>query len=1551
MAEEDTEYLKLPAEDRCVHKLWKARVSGYEECVKNFSRWDNDDPNWRKFAPIVKKFVTDTNAIAQEKGLDAALAFVESSDLAGKQAGDILDGLVAKCIGAPKTKTKDLAKQICLMLCEIEVHERVIEELIKGLSHKNPKVISGCVNTMTECLRLFGAKVIKVSPLLKATMPLLDHRDKTVREEGKLLIIESYRWVGDIMKQQLTGLKPVQLTELDTEFEKVAEAGKAKPERYLRSQMPVAGGAGNEDGGEGVDGEGGGVGGADDEDEEDEDPYNLMDPVDILSQLPKNFYELVEEKKWQLRKEALDALLPLTKNPKIAPGDFNDLVRVLKKFVGKDSNVMLVALAAQCFAGLAKGLRNNFKNHALSSLSILLEKFKEKKVNVVSALVEAVDAVFLVLDVEAIQEDCLAALKHKTPTVNTETAKYLARCFSKCPPQLVTNKKALKGYVSSLVERLAHPDGNVRDAASEALGVLVKFLGEPQMMRLMPDLDSIKLAKIKEFAEKAELSGKPAAALAAAQAPPKAGGGGKTATITKPKAKVVKPASDSAQAKPPTAPASAPPRAAVAAKAVAAEKKTSAKAVTRPATAAKTSVGSRKKGEEIDLSPPYMASNLKNVRFKEEAKLKVLKWNFATPRQEFVDQLKDQMTTASFNQTLFTQLFHNDFKQHLKAIETLTKALELDVEALKGNLDLILKWVTLRFFETNPSVLLKALEYLNKVFALLSESSYSLHDIEAVSFIPYLINKVGDPKDQVRSSIRNIFKILCHVYPASKMSPYLMDGLKSKNAKQRAECLDELGNLIQSYGSSILQPTAGACVKEIAKQIAERDNSVRSAALNCITEVYFQDGERMYKALGNLPEKDMAMLEERIKRTSKSRPPPKQGQPAVTNASAAAPPPTKSDPPSRAGSANPPGVNPNSKLEKPGLASRLVRPQTAGGALTNGSATFTRQQAAAGLSGMGAPPSVRNNGSPLRSRPISGAFTLDLDKIESAVNRMDDGNNVKGLVEHNLDDIFNHDPVTLPTRRQFPPSPSNGSGPQHLGFSRPASMNSQPPLADMPEAYEMLDVVLAQIFNQDTEVCIGALVQLDELIKDSEKVELLGKRMDQLLVSCYMQYRYVLLTKMRTDNFDPKDVMRIFQYLTMVLMSLYHHQHLTKTASTGALHDLLHIIIGLLLEPQVQELPQGSQLIRALNVLTVKIIDRSDHTNVMIAFCKLLKDSIGNSSMSTKYVDLVMKCLWKAVRAMNNWIDDMNLDLILAELHDFLKAHPSSYWKQQSSDTPIRTVKTIIHSMVKLRGDEILDHLTRIPDPDNSELVPYLKKLLHNGVGKENTALADNGALNEANLQKKKLPRFSRSDHEALAEIFKKIGHKEHTKQGLQELYNFKQQNPQADLEPFLAKSSQYFRDYIERGLKNIEVELSQNGGVRNGSGSGSTSSIPSSSRFGSILSDATKENTQPTPAHSQYLERLRKLREQGGLEGKGGGGVGSSTMNAYRISSTSSISTSIASSSSSSTLMSSERISNPEMVGDQQENNRVHQQNQPPPPPNVEDIRKRLERIKQSAY
>lgn len=60
--------------------------------------------------------------------------------------------------------------------------------------------------------RDFGPKVINIKPLIKKMPVLLEDRDKGIREEGKTMVIEIYRWIGDALKPQLNSLKPVQVS-------------------------------------------------------------------------------------------------------------------------------------------------------------------------------------------------------------------------------------------------------------------------------------------------------------------------------------------------------------------------------------------------------------------------------------------------------------------------------------------------------------------------------------------------------------------------------------------------------------------------------------------------------------------------------------------------------------------------------------------------------------------------------------------------------------------------------------------------------------------------------------------------------------------------------------------------------------------------------------------------------------------------------------------------------------------------------------------------------------------------------------------------------------------------------------------------------------------------------------------------------------------------------------------------------------------------------------------------------------------------------------------
>lgn len=192
--EEDTEFKKLPIDEQCVHKLWKARLNGYDETIKIFRQIDDEkSPEWSRFVPLLKKMVVDPHAMCQERGLEATLICVENCAAATKVAGDVLAGVVQKCCAAQKTKTRELAVQLVLLYVEMERQEVVVEELIKGMEHKNPKIVAACTTALTEALHEFGHKVIAVKPLVKQIGRLLSDRDKFVRAEGKAMTVEIYR--------------------------------------------------------------------------------------------------------------------------------------------------------------------------------------------------------------------------------------------------------------------------------------------------------------------------------------------------------------------------------------------------------------------------------------------------------------------------------------------------------------------------------------------------------------------------------------------------------------------------------------------------------------------------------------------------------------------------------------------------------------------------------------------------------------------------------------------------------------------------------------------------------------------------------------------------------------------------------------------------------------------------------------------------------------------------------------------------------------------------------------------------------------------------------------------------------------------------------------------------------------------------------------------------------------------------------------------------------------------------------------------------------------
>lgn len=568
------------------------------------------------------------------------------------------------------------------------------------------------------------------------------------------------------------------LTELEGEFEKVKNE-KAEPTRYLRSQQErqqaiqaaaVSGG----DEGDDID---------DDTNQAEEvDPMDLIDPVDILSKLPKNFYELLEAKKWQDRKEALEALQKLLENPKLESGDYGDVVKALKKVLTKDTNVVLVAMAGKCMASLAKGLAKKFAPYAVACVGGILEKFKEKKANVVTALREAIDAIYPSSTLESLQEDILEALNNKNPSIKAETASFLARAFARTQPTLLT-KKLIKAYSTALLKTLSESDPTVRDSSADALGTLLKLLGEKAVGPFLVDVDALKMAKIKESSEKAEIFVKTAA--------PK-------------------------KERPTTAPAKAAP----ASKAGSADPKP----VARPATVAnkKPSAGGAKK-------PSSNASSAKSQGSGAKAALPT--------EREMTPEEVDEKIGDLLPKDMTSGLTDSNWKTRLASAEHFLSSVA-GIDPQPGNSQVLVRTLCKKpgLKDSNFQVLKLKLDSLSAITEKLGVTTTT-----ADGFLPEIVNLLGDAKNSSGAGgvLTAIAEAVQFEYVVTKV---MTIAFEQKSPKVQAEALNWITSAIKEFG---MQVNPKNLIDDAKKAVQSINPAVRQAAIQLVGFMHLYMGNAL----------------------------------------------------------------------------------------------------------------------------------------------------------------------------------------------------------------------------------------------------------------------------------------------------------------------------------------------------------------------------------------------------------------------------------------------------------------------------------------------------------------------------------------------------------------------------------------------------------------------------------------------------------------------------------------------------------------------------------
>ena len=556
MADQEEDFSQLPLPDRFTHKNWKVRKEGYEAAVKAFEATaDESDP---VFAPFIqdpglwKGAAGDSNVAAQQEGLGALCAFLRlgGQHAASRTRGQTIAPIYEKGLASTRPAVKANSLEALMLYVELDKPDVVIEELLPGLLHKTPKVIAATTNAITALFHNYGCKTLDPKPVLKALPKAFGHADKNVRAEATSLTVELYRWLKDAIKAIFwNDLKPVQQQDLEKLFEKVKEEPAPKQERFTRAQqaaMATAADAGKSAGHAGGDAE---DGGADAEEPAEIDAFDLAEPIDVLSKVPKDFQENMASTKWKERKDALDALLEILNTPRIKEGPFDDIIRTLAKCM-KDANIAVVISAANCVEKLANGLRRSFARYRSIIMSPIMERLKEKKQSVADALGAALDAIFASTSLSECLDEILGFLTNKNPQIKLESTRFLIRCLKNTKD--VPSKAEVKSIADAATKVLTDTQEVTRSAGAEVLGTLMKIMGERAMGPHLEGLDDIRKNKIKEYFETAEVKAKdrPKPIVGPPKAAPASALGKKVAPGKKPTA-VKKPAPVSAAPPPP----------------------------------------------------------------------------------------------------------------------------------------------------------------------------------------------------------------------------------------------------------------------------------------------------------------------------------------------------------------------------------------------------------------------------------------------------------------------------------------------------------------------------------------------------------------------------------------------------------------------------------------------------------------------------------------------------------------------------------------------------------------------------------------------------------------------------------------------------------------------------------------------------------------------------------------------------------------------------------------------------------------------------------------
>jgi cytoskeleton-associated protein 5 len=418
-------------------------------------------------------------------------------------------------------------------------------------------------------------------------------------------------------------------------------------------------------------------------------------------------------------------------------------------------------------------------------------------------------------------------------------------------------------------------------------------------------------------------------------------------------------------------------------------------------------------------------------------------------------------------------------------------------------------------------------------------------------------------------------------------------------------------------------------------------------------------------------------------------------------------------------------------------------------------------------------------------------------------------------------------PRTIPVPPQVSQAPpqvvQNVPPPQMVAPTTPAPTTVVPGHA--PSFRESMQLIKAGSLEQAIYQC----TEWTRHLRDPSPVPCLNTSQDIFTLA------QVLLDRLRNVVEAPTYQQMAAEKVVGTLQALMDRKELVTMLGSNHLVDIIGSVLERLLD---ERLHSEVNLIRALNALMLKLLENSDMSTCLEALMTRLSAVtrsylIAPSKMNHKYMELTIKCILKMSKRMASTLVTSDIDRLLISINAFLKAHPPTSFKDRD-DLPLRTVKTLLHEIVKATGVAARAACSRLFS--DSGLVGNFVEMC---ISKQESTKEANAALKESTTQSAVQTRahhmdpaasYHAHDHappplsavtpnvprpstgefdDQIMTIFTKIRKLNQTEQGLLELYNVMRTHPDVDISLHYNRCSDAFQTYIFRRLgKFLEEDI-----------------------------------------------------------------------------------------------------------------------------------------------